>query len=533
MAVKNVEFIVSEKGTAKTKAGLKGVDFQLVSMAKSAIGVGAAMMALRKASELTKLASDAINVERAFRNLSKEPDKMLQAMKKAVGGTIAEFELMKQFNQAALLGLPLDRFDEMISIARGAAVATGQSMDFMLNSIVTGIGRQSKLMIDNLGILVSVEAANEKYAKSLGRTAASLTDVERKTAFANAVLDAGAKNLANMGGAAKGSFDGVNRLGATLADMGISVGGVVVPAVDGFADALADVLTGMNELQRFKDGGVVFSTKRQQEIDDYRKSVSSLGLTELTNLKEKLSSLPIGLSVITEDSISQVDQYNIVVEELNNLLGSMAPGLIRNRDGIVNLGAGYDSTRQIIKGYIEDAKELMKIQHKQIALLPEITLASNDLTTAWDSQAAASAEAGLKGLVMAQDLGDASRALAKQYIVEGVFGLVKNIMATSPPWIALPLALAGGLAANALFDKVMPAATGADFTTTKPQLMLVGEAGREHVSVTPLEGPNINGPQGGNTFIFNGDIIGTQDFVEANLIPAINLATRQGRASIA
>jgi hypothetical protein len=222
-----------------------------------------------------------------------------------------------------------------------------------------------------------------------------------------------------------------------------------------------------------------------------------------------------------------------VVEELNNLLGSMAPGLIRNRDGIVNLGAGYDSTRQIIKGYIEDAKELMKIQHEQIALLPEITLASNDLTTAWDSQAAASAEAGLKGLVMAQDLGDASRALAKQYIVEGVFGLVKNIMATSPPWIALPLALAGGLAANALFDKVMPAATGADFTTTKPQLMLVGEAGREHVSVTPLEGPNINGPQGGNTFIFNGDIIGTQDFVEANLIPAINLATRQGRASIA
>ncbi len=223
MATKRVDFVVSEKGTAKTKAGLKGVDKQLLSMAKSAISVGVAMAAIRKAAELTKLAADATNVERAFRNLSKEPDKMLAAMKKAVGGTIQEFELMKNFNQAALLGLPLERFDEMLAIARSSAQATGQSMEFMLNSIVTGIGRQSRLMIDNLGLIVSVGDANETYAKQLHKTAAELTQVEQKTAFANAVLKAGAENISKMGGAATGAFDGVGRLGSTLADMGISV----------------------------------------------------------------------------------------------------------------------------------------------------------------------------------------------------------------------------------------------------------------------------------------------------------------------
>jgi hypothetical protein len=79
----------------------------------------------------------------------------------------------------------------------------------------------------------------------------------------------------------------------------------------------------------------------------------------------------------------------------------------------------------------------------------------------------------------------------------------------------------------------MPAATGADFVTDGPQLMMVGEAGREQVSVTPLEGPNLNGPQGGITIQVMGDFIGNQDFVEGTLIPAINLAQNQGRAAIA
>lgn len=40
------------------------------------------------------------------------------------------------------------------------------------------------------------------------------------------------------------------------------------------------------------------------------------------------------------------------------------------------------------------------------------------------------------------------------------------------------------------------AATGADFVTSGPQLLMVGEnpGGREHVQVTPLSSPNINGP---------------------------------------
>jgi hypothetical protein len=154
------EIVVSQKGAQKTARSLGSVDKAIDGMAKSALKYATAagvLIAANKAIELTKLAADAINVEKAFRNLAKQPDILLASMKKATGGIISEMGLMQKYNEAALLGLPLDRFDEMLSIARSTAQATGQSMDFMLNSIVTGIGRQSKLMIDNLGIMVSVE----------------------------------------------------------------------------------------------------------------------------------------------------------------------------------------------------------------------------------------------------------------------------------------------------------------------------------------------------------------------------------------
>ena len=182
------DIIFRTKGLEKGKKDAEGLDSSFDKLAKTAkaVAIGfASVQAGLKAIEFAKLAAQTETVRRSFGNLAKEPDKMLQAMKKATAGTISEMELMQKFNEAALLGLPLERFDEMLNVARGAAQATGQSMDFMLNSIVTGLGRQSKLMLDNLGILVDVETANESYAESIGKTASQLKDQEKKQAFVN------------------------------------------------------------------------------------------------------------------------------------------------------------------------------------------------------------------------------------------------------------------------------------------------------------------------------------------------------------
>ena len=76
---------------------------------------------------------------------------------------------------------------------------------------------------------------------------------------------------------------------------------------------------------------------------------------------------------------------------------------------------------------------------------------------------------------------------------------------------------------------IKPAQEGADFITSGPQLMMVGEGrGPEHVQVTPLVDRNINGPQGGGiTINIMGGVV-HDDYIRNELIPALNKAVSLG-----
>ena len=239
---KQVKIKVSTKGTQKSKKELKGVSKSVTSVGKAVVAAAAAFVTFQgamKAVKLAELSAKARLVEMSFRLVAAQPDIMLEKMKKAVAGTIAEMELMRQFNTAALLGLPLERFDEMLAIARGAAQATGESMDFMLQSIVTALGRQSKLMLDNLGIILSAEDASREYADALGIQASKLTDAQKKQAFVNKALEIGNANLEKMGGLVDSSADSYGRFRSSAEDLGIELGKVLDPVLSSMADSLS------------------------------------------------------------------------------------------------------------------------------------------------------------------------------------------------------------------------------------------------------------------------------------------------------
>jgi len=93
--------------------------------------------------------------------------------------------------------------------------------------------------------------------------------------------------------------------------------------------------------------------------------------------------------------------------------------------------------------------------------------------------------------------------------------------------------VAAGLANVALIEKQLAemqgAKHGADFVTSGPQVMMVGEgSGPEHVQVTPLVDRNINGPQdGGITINIMGGVV-HDDYIRNELIPALNKAVSLG-----
>jgi hypothetical protein len=100
-----------------------------------------------------ELARQGEGVRIAFERLG-QPG-LLDKLKEATHGTVSEMELMKQAIQFENFKLPLEDLAAYLAFAQQKAKDTGQSVDFLVTSIVTGLGRQSKQILDNLGISAS------------------------------------------------------------------------------------------------------------------------------------------------------------------------------------------------------------------------------------------------------------------------------------------------------------------------------------------------------------------------------------------
>jgi hypothetical protein len=73
------------------------------------------------------------------------------------------------------------------------------------------------------------------------------------------------------------------------------------------------------------------------------------------------------------------------------------------------------------------------------------------------------------------------------------------------------------------------AETGFDGVVNQPTMFVTGEAGAERVQVTPLQGPNINGPKGGGVVINISAPLVDETIVDT-IIPAIQKAQKMNLA---
>ena len=116
---------------------------------------------------------------------------------------------------------------------------------------------------------------------------------------------------------------------------------------------------------------------------------------------------------------------------------------------------------------------------------------------------------------------------------QGANALYKQYVSTYPPPLGQIIGAAAYIATiqkgKKDVEQIKKAQYGADFVTSGPEIMMVGEgSGPERVQVTPLVDPNIDGPQGqGATINITGNVM-SDDFVENTLIEKIREATRMG-----
>ena len=98
----------------------------------------------------TRLATEAEGVRIAFERLNKGD--LLENLRKETHGTVSDIELMKQAVKFNDFNLPMEEMGTFLAFAQQKAKDTGESIDYMVNSIVTGLGRKSLPILDNLGL---------------------------------------------------------------------------------------------------------------------------------------------------------------------------------------------------------------------------------------------------------------------------------------------------------------------------------------------------------------------------------------------
>lgn len=173
---------------ANQAQGLGGLVRLYATYAANIFAVSAAFNALRQAEATTMMVQGMDKLGAASGMALGGIAKQLVMV---TDGTISLREAMEATTKATAAGLSKDQLLELGKVAKGASQALGVNMSDAISRLSRGITKLEPELLDELGLFTKVGKAAEIYARSVNKSVDSLTDFEKRQAFANEVLKEG------------------------------------------------------------------------------------------------------------------------------------------------------------------------------------------------------------------------------------------------------------------------------------------------------------------------------------------------------
>lgn len=193
-------------------------------------------------------------VERGFESLQESVGRVstesFAQLQTATKGLVGDLDLMRSANNAVLLGVDdgSGKFAELAAAAVKLGQAVGRNATESINDLTVGVGRQSKLILDNLGVIVDAEKAYKDYAAANNLVAESLTDVQRKAAFQAA------------------AFESITRKALALQQVQEDAGTAAIRLSNSFESARNEFIKGISDSDSLRDA-LNSITRSLKEID--------------------------------------------------------------------------------------------------------------------------------------------------------------------------------------------------------------------------------------------------------------------------
>ena len=321
----------------------------------------------------------------------------LTQLSNAVGGTMSRMDLLQTANNALILGVAKSskEMNTMFGVAVKLGRAVGRTAKDSVDSLVTGIGRQSRMMLDNIGIIMNTEKAYAAYASKLGVTVESLNDTERRQAFLNATLEAAKEKADMLGDSVETLQSKLEKAGASWEDLGVSFGGFTRELV-GLDTKITrsaevfDILTkAMDENQDLtkkdwfiaKDNAIAVLKLLHRITHGYNKEIQeqNFGYREQANSIVDLTDEQNILFLVKNKSVEQEIKMKKLVSETTN-------AKLRSIDAAIDEVRGNKHLFETTKDYLDvlamlekQYKDLDPIEKERIANLKDIEKLDKDI----------------------------------------------------------------------------------------------------------------------------------------------------------
>jgi len=481
-----------DKGVANYEKGLAKATKTTTTATKTVNGLGTAFTQMLTIGAIAAVGTMVVNfgtasfetaakVERLSKatnamaaSLGTSGNAMVEAATKASKGTISQADAFLAANKAMMFGVveSSDDMATMTEIAVTLGAAMGQDAGKSLDDFSTALGRQSKQILDNLGIIMDQELAYRMYADTLGKSVSALTAEEKERAFVNAALEIGAQKVKELGGVAEDATTRQLRLTATWQDFQLAFGKILtgveggIGLFDGLSSAVEwstkKVAEGEEGWGKFFDALHTVTV----EIPKTRKALSDAAIEtavlagDADALNEAIKASPKNWYNISSALVASTDSFEDYRSVVRSLYGEEGANYLHHlgmtADGYAVITQALYDAKMLNGGYGESIQDIILL-YKDVRFLPSaITQETNTLGASVRAVTGKYAAYGIDLLTVEERLAaqvEAEEAVQKalddhQASIKGVMGaqaayiLGLQTVASEPPTGGDPAAVA-------------------------------------------------------------------------------------------
>ena len=227
-----------------------------------------------------ELARQGEGIRIAFERLGRGD--ILDGLREATHGTVTDLELMKAAVKFNDFKLPVEELGTMLAFAQQKAKDTGQSVDYMVDSIVTGLGRKSLMILDNLGL--SASEIKERMKETGDMTKAVGAIIRDQMAKSGDYIETAADRATKADVELKNAMEELGRTFQPLADAGTSMWTALETGALKFISRIGGVIAQLTEAGRVaaqygeiggsdRVGSQLTAYRGAKDKDSYRKAV--------------------------------------------------------------------------------------------------------------------------------------------------------------------------------------------------------------------------------------------------------------------